>query len=78
MNIIIEIVIWIALLLIIGILIGEIRHRYLEKNTKSKYTNDFVPLRILSARGSWRLAQGRMMDKRTFAILRNAEYSKKL
>jgi len=78
MNIIIEIAIWVALLLAVGILIGEIRYRYLKKNTKYKYANDFVSLRVLSARGSWRLAQGRMMDKRTFAILRNAEYSKKL
>ena len=70
MSVIVEILIWVSLLLIVGFLIGGIRYHYLKKNKNYKYTNDFVSFSRFSA--------SRILDKDTFAMLRDLEYSKQM
>lgn len=40
--------------------------------------NEFVSSQALAMRGSWRLAQNQVMERETFSVLREEEYTKKL
>lgn len=48
-------------------------------NLSIEHTSDeFVPAETLAMRGSWRLAQGKVMGKSSFQVLKMQEYKKML